>query len=326
MGFHLMGTFNIKKSFFIFFLCLFLFMGFNTPDADTPLNIVVLTGDEMTSTRRSFSGARIIIQQEHPEAVFHQFLIGQDLAQISSLVDTIRFINPKLIFTIGSSATEFAKDNFSDVPVVFSSVKYPVLSGFVNSTSKPGGNITGASIDIPFDIQFTKFREIIPTLKKIGVMYTQNTASLIPQAKLVAKELGFELIAIEVKSDRDLPHALDSLTSTVQGIWSVADINLFKPKATRYILINTLKKRVPFMGFSKYVVESGALFALDFDYKAVGIQAGNIVNKVLDGTSPAEISVTTADLIWFHYNKNTSERINIAIPEELAAVAKEVYR
>ena len=112
----------------------------------------------------------------------------------------------------------------------------------------------------------------------------------------------------------------------MQGIWSVADMNLFKEKTTRYILINTLRKRIPFMGFSKYVVESGALFALDFDYKAVGRQAGHIVNKILSGKSPATTKVTTADVIWFHYNEKTAERINITIPEELVAVAKEVYR
>ena len=80
------------------------------------------------------------------------------------------------------------------------------------------------------------------------------------------------------------------------------------------------------MGFSKYVVESGALFALDFDYKAVGRQAGEIANKILSGIRPSAIEVTTADVIWFHYNEKTAERINITIPEELAAVAKEVYR
>lgn len=80
------------------------------------------------------------------------------------------------------------------------------------------------------------------------------------------------------------------------------------------------------MGFSRYVVESGALFALDFDYKAVGFQAGAIVNKILNGVEPRKIRVTTADVIWFHYNEKTSERINVKIPDELAAVAKEVYR
>ncbi|KAA3635301.1 MAG: hypothetical protein DWP97_05020 [Calditrichaeota bacterium] len=291
-----------------------------------PTKIVILVGDDLTSTKRTVRGAKKVIQIEHPNAEFATHIINISETNKSALIDTINIEAPSLILTIGSSPTQFAKDNFKNTPIIFSSVKYPVLSGFVNSIKYPGKNITGASINIPTDVQFEKFKEIIPNLKKIGVLYTENTEPLIPQAKIIAEELGLELVALKVTNERDLPKMLDSLASNVQGIWSVADHNLFKPKSTRYILINTLRKRIPFMGFSKYVVESGALFALDFDYKAVGLQAGSIVNKVLSGENPANISVTTADVIWFHYNEKTAERIKITIPPELAAVAKEVYR
>ena len=289
-------------------------------------HIVVLTGDELTSTQRTVSGAVKMIKNEHPEAIFTTFLTSKNSDQNFKIIDSIKNINPNLILTIGSSATKLAQENFTDIPIVFSSVKYPILSGFVNSFEFPGRNITGASIDIPTDVQFKKFKQIIPNLKKIGVLYTKNTESLIPQAKVIAQSLNLELIAMRVDSDKDLPAKLDSLTESVQGIWSVADHNLFKPKSTKYILMNTLRKRIPFMGFSKYVVESGALFALDFDYKAVGIQSGYIANMILEGNKPSAISVTTADVIWFHYNEKTAERINIKIPDELAAVAKEIYR
>jgi putative ABC transport system substrate-binding protein len=80
------------------------------------------------------------------------------------------------------------------------------------------------------------------------------------------------------------------------------------------------------MGFSRHVVESGALFALDFDYKAIGFQAGEIVKLVLAGQKPSAIPVTLADLVWFHYNEKTAEHVKVKIPDELVAVAKEVYR
>ena len=289
-------------------------------------DIIILSGDELTSSKRTIKGATKVISNEHPTISFTNFLVNNNSDQNLSILDSIKVINPKLIVTIGSKATKLAQDNFDDIPIVFSSVKYPVLSGFVNTVTSPGKNITGASIDIPLKVQFDKFKQIIPNLKKIGVLYTQNTESLIPQAKIIAKQHNLELIALKVNHEKELPSKLDSLASQVQGIWSVADHNLFKPKSTRYILINTLRKRIPFMGFSKYVVESGALFALDFDYKAVGRQAGEIANKILAGIRPSAIEVTTADVIWFHYNEKTAERINITIPEELAAVAKEVYR
>lgn len=290
------------------------------------VDVAVLTSDSLYSTKRTLHGAQNVIAQEYPDVQFHLFLTSDDPGRQIQIVDSIRSLRPRLIFTVGSSATLLAKENFDDIPIVFSAVKYPVLSGFVRSVEEPGSNITGASLDIPTDIQFAYFKKICPGIQRIGVLYTTNTESLIPEAQGVANGLGIELIALRVDSDKELPAAVDSLANMVQGVWSVADPNLFSPQSTRYILLNTVRKGIPFMGFSRYVVESGALFALDYDYKAVGIQAGAIANRVLEGFAPADIRVTTADVILFHYNENTAKRIRIIIPEELAAVAKEVYR
>jgi len=158
------------------------------------------------------------------------------------------------------------------------------------------------------------------------VMYTDATASLIPPARVVAQDMGLSLKAIKIENEKQIPTALDSLANSVDGIWSVADPELFSQKSTKYILLNALRKGIPFMGFSHYIVESGALFALDFDYKAVGYQAGKIANRVLNGESPGDIRVSVADVIWFHYNEKTAHHINIEIPEDLVAIAKEVYR
>lgn len=290
------------------------------------LDIAIITSDTLTSTQRTLHGIQKVVALEYPEIDFETFLIGKNPFRNQEIIDSVKGLEPRLVLTIGSPATSIARENFDNLPIVFSGVKYPVLSGFVESVDNPGKNITGASLDIPTDVQFNCFKKIIPDIKKIGVLYTDNTASLIPPARIVANELGLELIAMRVNDERELPGALDSLSSVVDGIWSVADYNLFGPQSTRYILLNTVRKGIPFMGFSQHVVESGALFALDFDYKAVGIQAGNIVNRILAGEQPENIKVTSADIIWFHYNENTAKRIKVKIPEELASVAKEVYR
>jgi len=234
--------------------------------------------------------------------------------------------HPDVILTIGSTATRIAKESFPNIPTVFSSVMYPSISGFVESLDKPGELITGASLDIPVEIQFRYFREIVPDLKKIGVLYTSNTARLIPPSRVVATEMGLELVAVEITSPSDLGKALESFALDVDGLWSVADPNLFDPQSTKYILLNALKYGLPFMGFSRHVVESGALFAIDFDYKAIGRQAGTIVSAVLSGTKPVNIPVTTPDITWFHYNERTATRLEIKIPPQLVAIAKEVYR
>jgi len=288
--------------------------------------VIFLSTDSLTSTRRTISGARSVIRNQHGAATFHNVQVKIDAADFAPELDFIRSHKPDIIVTVGSAATQIAKDNFDDVPIVFSAVKYPVISGFVESVDRPGARITGASLDIPADIQFRYFRQIIPNLKKMGVLYTSNTARLIAPARVIAAEMGLELVPIEISSPRDLPGALDSLAGCAQGLWSVADQNLFSPQSTKYILLNALRHGLPFMGFSRYVVESGALFALDFDYKAIGRQAGHIAAQVLKGAAPGRIPVTTPDIIWFHYNEKTAKHVRVEIPGELVAIAKEIYR
>jgi putative ABC transport system substrate-binding protein len=288
--------------------------------------VVFLSTDSLTSTARTISGARSTIRGQHEAATFHKIHIGTDRTSNASGIESIRSLKPNILVTVGSAATQIARDNFEDIPIVFSAVKYPVISGFVKSVDRPGARMTGASLDIPANIQFRYFRQIIPDLKQIGVLYTSNTAKLIPPARVIAAEMGLELVPIEIISQRDLPSALDSLAKCTQGLWSVADPNLFDPQSTKYILLNSLRRGLPFMGFSRYVVESGALFALDFDYKAIGRQAGRIAAKVLAGANPGRIRVTTPDIIWFHYNEKTAKHVRVEIPDELVAIAKEVYR
>ncbi len=287
--------------------------------------IAIVTSDNLTSTRRTISGARRVIADAHAEATFVEFLVT-DAGHDSMLADSIRSINPDLILTVGSRATDFAKDNFSKTPIVFSAVLYPAISGFVETLASPGRNITGASLNISAQTQFMYFRELMPNLKRVGVLYTDSTASLIAPSKVLAEQEGLQLVPIKITDEKELPRALDSLVRTVDGIWSVADPRLFTPQATKFILMRTLKSGIPLMGFSRHVVASGALFALDFDYKAIGRQAGEIVNRVLDGTEPGRIQVTAPDVIWFHYNEKTANLLNITVPDRLAAVAKEVYR
>ena len=289
-------------------------------------NIVILKSDNLTSTKRSLHGIKKVINRKHTDIDYSEYLVNESPGRDLLMIDSVRAQEPSLIVTLGTSATKLAQENFTDIPIVFSSVMYPALSGFVESLAQPGRNITGASLNIPVDVQFRTFHDIVPNLKNIGVLYSKHTARLIKPAQAIAAKMGMTLTAVLISESKELPGALDSLASTMDGIWSVADPELFTPQSTRYILLNTLRKGVPFMGFSRHVVESGALFALDFDYKAVGQQAGAIASRVIGGEPPGEISVSMVDVLWFHYNEKTAKHISVAIPSELIAVAKEVYR
>jgi putative tryptophan/tyrosine transport system substrate-binding protein len=290
------------------------------------VKLALVYSDSLETTLRTIKGIKSTIILQYATTSFSEFYIPSSTAAVDKNVDEIAKTDPRLILTVGSYATRIVTDRIKDKPIIFSSVLNPETSGFVKSLSSPGGNVSGASLDIPPEIQFNYFKRVIKSLKKIGVMYTSETENLIAPAKVMAQAIGLDLIAVKIESEKDIPTALEKLIPQVDGIWSVADGHIFSPTSTRFILLNALRSGKPFMGFSRNLVESGALFALDFDYKDIGKQAGKIALEVLSGHSPSTIPVAVPAFLYFHYNEKTAKHISVTIPDDLAAVAKEVYR
>lgn len=317
-------TSRLKSIFKILFLAFLVSFAGNA--SANSIKLAIVYSDSLKSTLRTMKGIRSTISRHYDATVYYEYLLTSDLVEIERQIARIKENNPKLILTIGSFATEIVSGKIKNKPIIFSAVLNPETSGFVESLHRPGGNITGASLDIPSDIQFKYFKRVMKDLRKIGVLYSEETANLIPPARVLAQQAGLELHAIKIESPKDIPDALELLNNTVDGLWSVADAIIYSPRSTRFILLNTLRNGKPFMGFSRNLVESGALFALTYDYKDIGRQAGKIALEVLAGKPPASIPVAVPGIIWFHYNEKTANHINIKLPEDLVAVAKEVYR
>jgi len=295
-------------------------------------SIVVVRQQDDKNSKRLIRGIKSTFKRSNQNAVIDIITISTLSNGNRSLFDSLRLLNPSIIVPLGSHITTLISDSIHDAPLVFGAVIQPESSGFIKSKEHPGGNITGASLDISPALQFKYFKQIYPNLHKLGIIYSDETARIIPHAKVVAKAAGIELYALKVEqragraNGRAVKKALDSLLQVVDGLWSLADPAIFSRVSTKLLVRQTIANKVPFMGFSSTVVASGALFALDFDYKDIGRQVGELCERVLSGESPGALPVTSPDIVWFHYNEITSSRIAVSIPEELRAVAKEVYK
>ncbi len=295
-------------------------------------HVVVVRQQEDKNSKRLIRGIKSEFRRSNQTAALDVITVSGLSGNSQELLDSLRALHPTVIVPIGSHITQIVSDSITDVSIVFGAVLQPVSSGFVKQNDRPGGRVTGASLDISPALQFKYFKQIYPNLRKLGIIYSDETASMIPHAEIVAKANGIELHTLKIRklsggrTGREVNKALDSLLPIVDGLWSLADPSVFSPISTKLVIKRTLQKKIPFMGFSSTIVASGALFALDFDYKDIGRQVGELSDQILAGADPGKLPVTTPDIVWFHYNEKTSTRIAIAIPEELRAVAKEVFK
>jgi putative ABC transport system substrate-binding protein len=291
-------------------------------DARAARSIAIIYSDSTKQTLRTISGLESKLRESQSDReIKTYFLTGAGENQKPIIVAA----NPELLVTIGSSSTAFADRAFPNLPIVFAKVLNPIESGFIQSWEQPGSHITGAALDIPAELQLRKFQAMLPGLKKIGVICTKRTYRLVEEARKAAVTLGIQVVSYELTSAKELPVAVDSLCRSVDGIWTVADEELATPQFIRFALLESLRNRIPVMGFNQTFVESGALFCLEADYKYVGIQAAEIAIKILSGSDPAKTKATVSEINYLYLNLKTSKLLNINLPAELVGVAKETY-
>ena len=284
--------------------------------------VVLIYSDSTKHTLRTISGLEWSLKSCDPPCNLSPYYLKSasepQRAEVAALKGSV-------LITVGSIATAFANKNFPETPIVFAKVLNPIESGFISSWEKPGGHVTGAALDIPVDQQIQKFSTVIPNLKRIGVIYSSSSRRLVDEARKACVALGLQLVGIQIAESKDLPAAVDSLCKSVDGIWTIADELLSTPQFIRHTLVETLRARIPIMGFNQNFVENGALFCLEADYKFIGRQAGEMAAAILGGKAIGTIKPSVPDVVYLYLNLKSSKVLNIDLSPELISVAKETY-
>ena len=277
--------------------------------------VVVVKSREVEPYEIALKSLRRTLKESGYDPIIGEYLLPEGGQEKSGLLADIRKKDPRLIVTLGSAATSQISKAIKDIPVTFCMVLNPLASGFVRSMDASGNNLTGGSLDIPIQAQFEALRSIVPSAKKIGVIYNpQETESVVLQARRIAREMGLELVGAAINSEEKVPEALRALDKSADTLWSVADSTAFSSGSMKVILLHTLQNKIPFMGLSPAFVKAGALLALDADYQEVGAQCGGLAAKILTGDRPSSLPITTPQKATLHVNLNTAEIIGLKIP------------
>src|SRR5262245_32519846 len=84
-----------------------------------------------------------------------------------------------VIVTSGTPPTVAAKQATSVIPIVFAVVGDPVGTGVVASVARPGGNVTGLSVQQTDTAgkRLELLREVVPGLRRLAIMANKDNAS-----------------------------------------------------------------------------------------------------------------------------------------------------
>ena len=233
-------------------------------------------------------------------------------------------LNPDVILTSSTSATAAMQRETSTIPVVFVTVSDPVVSGFVASLPRPGGNITGF-INVEGSIGgkwLELLKEVAPRTKRAGLMFNPAIATYFDYYwkpfEAAARAAGVTPILLPVGNVADIEQAF-ATRDRDDGLVLMSDAFL----TVNRVLINekALQFRVPVVSG---ISQSGTLISYAPDIEDLFRRSASYVDKILRGASPADLPVQLPTKFQLIINLNTSKALDLTVPPTLLASADEV--
>lgn len=226
-----------------------------------------------------------------------------------------KFVSDKsdLIFGIATVSAQAAKQSTDRIPVLFSAVTDPVNSQLVKTMDKVGGNVTGTTDATPMEKQLELFKKINPEIKRIGIIYNtseSNSEIQVANAKEIGAKLGLEIRAVGVNNINDIPQAVNSLVSKVDGFYTITDnivasaINLISMAANERGLVT--------VGAEEAHVKGGILLTDGLSYYELGRQTGRMAKEILvDGKKPEDMPVEALANTTKVVNEKTMKKLKL---------------
>jgi putative ABC transport system substrate-binding protein len=231
-----------------------------------------------------------------------------------------------VIATVGS-AVPATMQVTSTIPIVFAIAVDPFGTGMVASLAKPGGNVTGLSmqtIELPGK-RIELLRAVLPDLRRLAVLANVSYPGAVHEAAEVqaaADKFGIEIEMLEIRRAEDIAPAFEKLKSGVQAIYVCPDALI----NTNIARINTLAlgARLPTAHAFRDFLGTGGFMSYGAKNTDLFRRAADLVDKILKGAKPADLPVEQPTTFELVVNLTTAKALGITIPEAFLLRADEV--
>jgi putative ABC transport system substrate-binding protein len=244
----------------------------------------------------------------------------------ASVADLIA-LNPHVLIAAGPQAALALKSATATIPIVFVAVADPVRLGLVQSLSRPGGNITGITTNVPEDFlgkRLEMLHELVPGASTIAILVNPNNPMLylVEETRRVARKLGIVLLTVEATTAEELDGAFAS--AAAQNADAIIDFGdpLTYVQAPRIIAL-AAKHHLP-ANYLFRIYANGGLSVYGADTADLFRRAGGFVDRILKGTKPSDLPVEQPTKFQLVINMKTAKALGLTVPPSLLVRADEV--
>lgn len=235
--------------------------------------------------------------------------------------------NVDIILASATVAAIAAKRATSTIPIVFAATADPVGTGLVASLARPGGNVTGLSLQ-QTDLAGKRvelLREVVPGIRRLAILANVGNPNIILEVSEVqgaARTLGLEVTTFEVRRSEDIVPAFEALKGRADALY-VANNPLLSTYLVRVITM-VLTARLPTVHGNREWVDGGSLLSYAPSFADLFRRSADHVDKILRGAKAADIPVEQPTKFELIVNLTTAKAIGLTIPESFLLRADEV--
>jgi len=290
--------------------------------------------DKLTETaglswiRQFFEELRRLGHSEGPGFAVERYSAEGRSDRYADLAALVVRTAPEVIVTNSSELTKIIARTTTTIPIV-AITSDPIETGLVSSIARPGGNLTGVSVEAGVGIMHKRLqilKEAIPGVAKAAFLMrgAQNEAlesSLLDAGRTLGMAITFkhlpEITDAQIRSAfaEMAQQRFDAVVVDTQG-------SFLANRASIVALAES--HRLPAMYPFREFVELGGLLAYAPDFGELAKRLANNVHQILAGTNPGEIPYflpTKFDLV---INLKTARALGISLPPLLLAQADEI--
>lgn len=231
--------------------------------------------------------------------------------------------NVDLIMANATPAVNAAKTSTDTIPVLGTSVtEYGVALGIDNFDGVTGINVSGTSDLPPLDQQAAMIKELVPTAKKVGILYCSTEANSKYQATEVAKalkELGIDSKEYTFTDSNDAAAVTKTACDECDTLYIPTD----NTAASNAELINNVAKPagVPIIAGEEGICKGCGIGTLSISYYDIGYKTGEMAYDILvNGEDITKMEIQYAPEFTKKYNKDLCKALKIEVPDDYEAI------
>jgi putative ABC transport system substrate-binding protein len=213
------------------------------------------------------------------------------------------------------------------IPIVFAIAGDPVGNGFVESLARPGGSVTGMSLQNTDTTgkRLELLHDTVPNLRRLAIMFNADYPSTVREAgevQDVARTLGLEVAPHGIRRTEDIAPVFETLKSQADALYVVGDTLTLANRTPIGTL--ALGARLPTIFDNRTNVQAGGLMSYGANFPALFQRAAEYVDKILRGAKPSDLPVEQPTKFDLVINLKTAKTLGREIPHNLLVTADEV--